>query len=478
MTLNSEDDTVAIPVHRVRRRGLRIGLIALVAVLMLGTSATALALTVPGLVPGLGERPVPQVPPPPLAQPALRPLAGSAPTPTGAGLAAALDARADDMPGRFGGVVVDPASGDQLWTRDADQALTPGSTGKLLTAAAALLTLNPTDTIATRVVAGPEPGTVVLVGGGDPTLTALPVDETGVYPDPSRLVELAEQVKQASPAPVDTVLVDNRLFEGPTLAQGWLPADIPAGYVAPIVPLMLDGGRLDPDEQDGERVQDPALVAGRALAELLGADPDAVAETTVAPDAQRLGSVSSAPIAELVEHTLRSSDNVLAEMLARQVGLARGGGKTFTDGAQQVLAALGQAGFDPTGAVLVDGSGLSTANRVPARLLGQLLAAAAAPAAGPDNPEFLRPLITGLPVAGGDGTLDDRFLPSQDAAAGRGVVRAKTGTLTGVSSLAGVVTDADGRLLVFALMSTGGNTAEVRPRLDEMAAALSGCGCR
>ena len=62
--------------------------------------------------------------------------------------------------------------------------------------------------------------------------------------------------------------------------------------------------------------------------------------------------------------------------------------------------------------------------------------------------------------------------------AGRGVVRAKTGTLTGVSSLAGVVTDADGRLLVFALMTNGGNTAEVRSRLDEMAATLSGCGCR
>jgi D-alanyl-D-alanine carboxypeptidase/D-alanyl-D-alanine-endopeptidase (penicillin-binding protein 4) len=381
------------------------------------------------------------------------------------------------MPGRFGGVVVDPASGDQLWARDADQALVPGSTGKLLTAAAALLTLNPTDTIATRVVAGPEPGTVILIGGGDPTLTALPDGETGVYPDPSRLVDLAAQVKEASPAPITRVLVDVTLFTGPTLAQGWLPADIPAGYVAPIVPLMLDGGRVDPTEQDGTRLQDPALAAGRALAELLDADPDTVAETLTPPNAQRLGSVSSAPIAELVEHTLRSSDNVLAEMLARQVGLARGGGATFADGAQQVLAALGQAGFDPTGAALVDGSGLSTANQVPARLLGRLLAAAAAPT-GPDQPEFLRPLLTGLPVAGGDGTLDDRFTPAGDASAGRGVVRAKTGTLTGVSSLAGVVTDADGRLLVFALMSNGGSTAEVRPRLDEMAAALSACGCR
>ena len=66
-------------------------------------------------------------------------------------------------------------------------------------------------------------------------------------------------------------------------------------------------------------------------------------------------------------------------------------------------------------------------------------------------------------MAGGDGTLDDRFARDGRAAAGRGVVRAKTGTLTGVSSLAGVVTDADGRLLVFALMSNGASPGAVRP---------------
>ena len=58
------------------------------------------------------------------------------------------------------------------------------------------------------------------------------------------------------------------------------------------------------------------------------------------------------------------------------------------------------------------------------------------------------------------------------------MVRAKTGTLTGVSSLAGITTDADGRLLVFALMSNGGLPSAVRPKLDAIAAQLSRCGCR
>ncbi|WP_214407142.1 D-alanyl-D-alanine carboxypeptidase/D-alanyl-D-alanine endopeptidase [Pseudonocardia lacus] len=445
---------------------------------LLCSSAAALALTAPGLVPGLGAPRRPAVPALPVPVPVLGPLAANAPTPSDAGLAAELDGRADAVPGRFGGVVIDPASGDALWERDADSRLTPGSTGKLLTAAAALLTLNPTDTLATRVVAGPDPGTVVLVGGGDPTLTALPAGKATVYPDPSRLTELAEQVEEAVATPVRRVLVDTSLYSGPTLAEGWLPEDIPAGYVAPIEPLMLDGGRIDPTLQDGPRITDPALAAGRALAGLLGADPDDVETTEAAPDAERLGTVTSAPISELVEHTLRTSDNVLAEVLARQVALSRESGSTFADGGSAVLAALGQAGFDPEGTVLVDGSGLSTANRVTPKLLGSVLAAAAAPAAGPHDVEFLRPVLTGLPVAGGVGTLDDRFTPGDPAGGGRGVVRAKTGTLTGVSSLAGVVTDADGRLLVFALMSNGDSPSTTRPKLDAIAAALSSCGCR
>jgi D-alanyl-D-alanine carboxypeptidase/D-alanyl-D-alanine-endopeptidase (penicillin-binding protein 4) len=239
---------------------------------------------------------------------------------------------------------------------------------------------------------------------------------------------------------------------------------------------MLDGGRIDPTLPDGPRVEDPALAAGRALADALGAD--VVEKGTAEPGAAGLGAVSSAPVNELAEHALRSSDNVLAEVLAREVAVARGAEPSFAGAAGATLAALRQAGFDPSGAELVDGSGLSTRNQVPARLLAEVLAAAAAPAKGPRDTQFLRPILSGLPVAGGEGTLDDRYAVDGRAAAGRGVVRAKTGSLTGVSSLAGVVTDTDGRLLVFALMSNGASPGTVRPLHDAMAAQLSRCGCR
>ena len=449
------------------RPGQRRSLAVLVVLMMAVSTGSAVALTAPRFI-----APAVTAPPPPV--PVLRPLPADAPQPSVAAVAGVLD-RLAAVPalGKLTGTVVDPATGTVLWDRAAERAMVPGSTGKILTAAAALLTLDPTERFATRVLPGGEPGTVVLVGGGDPTLTALPTGTEGVYPSPTRLGELAEKVL-ASGAGVERVVVDVSRYEGAGLAPGWTPSDVPAGFVAPIEALMLDGGRIDPYLQDGPRVSDPAMAAGRAFAQLLGVDPANVSRGT-APDTdvKSLGSVYSAPVAELVEHAIRTSDNVLAETLAREVAIAREAEPTFTGAAVEVAGALRQAGFDTAGLVMVDGSGLSTRDRVPARLLGSVLASAAAPAQGERDTQFLRPILSGLPVAGGDGTLDDRF-----TGAGRGAVRAKTGTLTGVSSLAGVVTDADGRLLVFALMSIGTSPAVARPRLDAIAASLSACGCR
>jgi D-alanyl-D-alanine carboxypeptidase/D-alanyl-D-alanine-endopeptidase (penicillin-binding protein 4) len=391
-------------------------------------------------------------------------------------LSAALGRAAADMPGKFAGVVIDPATGSQLWGHTPERPLVPASTAKLVTAAAALLALNPTDRLITRVVTGPDPGTVVLVGGGDPTLTVLPDGEDSLYPAAPRMGELADAVKEKAPGPIRRVLVDTSRYTADGLAPGWDPGDVAAGFITPIEPVMVDGGRIDPKLPDGPRVPDPALTAGRALADELGVAD--VEKGTATPDATAIAAVGSAPVSELAEHALRTSDNVLAEVLAREVAIARKAEPSFEGAARSVLAALRQAGIDTADAEVVDGSGLSTRNQVPARLLGEILAAAASPAKGPLDTQFLRPVLTGLPVAGGVGTLDDRYARDGRAAAGRGVVRAKTGSLTGVSSLAGVVTDTDGKLLVFALMSNGASPATVRPLHDAMAAELSRCGCR
>jgi D-alanyl-D-alanine carboxypeptidase/D-alanyl-D-alanine-endopeptidase (penicillin-binding protein 4) len=91
----------------------------------------------------------------------------------------------------------------------------------------------------------------------------------------------------------------------------------------------------------------------------------------------------------------------------------------------------------------------------------------------------LRPLLSGLSIAGWDGTLlgENRF--SGPAAVADGAVRAKTGTLTGVSGMAGLLTDADGRLLVFSFVADQAPfEGPSRVAVDSLVAALVRCGCR
>jgi len=463
------------------RAGGRSVLIIAVAVVLVISLGTTAVLAGPGLLRwfGLASSDADSVPRPPRL--VLGPLATDAPAPTKAGVAAALNKlAASSALGTLTGVVLNPADDQVLWSRNPDKAMQPGSAAKLLTSTAALLTLDPTMRIKTRVVAGPTPDSVVLVGGGDPTLSVLPKDPgngtDSVYPGAAKLDNLAEEVRNAHPGVIHSVTVDISRFTGDGMAKGWETSDIAGGNVTPIEPLILDGGRTKPDELDPPRTADPALDAGRALAQRLGADPATVAVATAPAGAAVLGEVASPPINDLVENALRISDNVLAESLARQVALARGADPSFTGAAASVRDTLAAAGFDIAGVTTVDGSGLSTDDLVPARLLGEIMAVAGGPASD-KRALRLRPLLSGLPVAGGDGTLDDRF-GAADATAGRGFVRAKTGTLTGVSTLAGLVTDSDGRLLTFALMANGTSPAQSRPQLDALAAALRECGCR
>ena len=98
------------------------------------------------------------------------------------------------------------------------------------------------------------------------------------------------------------------------------------------------------------------------------------------------------------------------------------------------------------------------------------------PRTGPDAPA-LRPIVDMLPVAGGSGTLSERFLVGDPKKSSAGWLRAKTGSLTKTNSLAGIVTDMDGRVLTFAFISNNAGM-EGRTAMDALAAVLRTCGCR
>lgn len=434
---------------------MRKGLLGVAAVLVLGTGAgAAVILSRPSadVTPGATASPSPtpyQEPTPLLA------AAGDAPRPTRAGLTAALAVALRDkaLGSRVSLSVRDAATGEQLLDVSGDRLVTPASTAKLATAVAVLSVRSQDDVLTTRVLAG-APGDVVLVGGGDPRLS------------PADLAALARQVRLSGTA-VARVVVDDTLFTGPVLGPAWKQSYVQHGDVAPVHALELDEGRLS--TRDGApRSGDPALLAGRRFAQLLGARG---AVRGKAPrGARELAHVDSPTLGALVEAMLTTSDNDLAEALGRQVALASGRPASYAGEAAATAAVLGRLTVQVG---LLDASGLSPLDRVSPTSVTALLAKATT------DPRF-GPLLSGLPVAGFDGTLADRFRTGAPRAA-LGVVRAKTGTLDGVSALAGLVRTRDGRLLAFDVTADGvrlGATVPAERALDRVASALASCGCR
>jgi D-alanyl-D-alanine carboxypeptidase/D-alanyl-D-alanine-endopeptidase (penicillin-binding protein 4) len=185
----------------------------------------------------------------------------------------------------------------------------------------------------------------------------------------------------------------------------------------------------------------------------------------------------SPELSAIVGWMLRESNNVIAEDLARQVALHTGKPASFRGAAAAVTATLGTLGAG-RGIHLVDGSGLSPLDLVTPGALAAVVRLAAV-----RGPDALRAAVTGMPVAGFSGTL----APGQSVFGSfgpraLGMVRAKTGNLTKVASLAGIVEDASGRVLAFAFMADQIPKRSMLPAaagtIDAMATVLAGCGCR
>ncbi|MER6129774.1 D-alanyl-D-alanine carboxypeptidase/D-alanyl-D-alanine-endopeptidase [Streptomyces sp. NPDC001795] len=394
--------------------------------------------------------------------------------PAGKALTGVLDQLLSDnaLGTRRTAAVVDVATGRRLYAKGADEALTPASTTKIATAVAVLSAAGADHRFTTRAVLEPGTDKVVLVGGGDPTLTARTEKATDGWASLRTLADrTAAALKKRNLASV-TLSYDTSLFTGPAVH--------PIGEndnLAPVTALMADEGRTnDSTSGPATRSKDPAADTARTFGDLLqdrGIKTSAPGPSKATDRADALASVQSPPLSAVVERMLTNSDNDIAEALARQTALATGGQPSFDGGAAAIAGRLKSLGLPVGGAQFHDGSGLNRDDKLSADLLTALLATAGSPS----RPE-LRSVLTGLPVAGFTGTLSDRY---EDAAerSGVGLVRAKTGSLTGVNTLAGTVVDSDGRLLAFAFLTDGSmNQTAARAALDRTAAALASCGCR
>lgn len=424
--------------------------------------------------------------------PAVAPAADAAATLDQQAVRRALRGLDDKDLGRHVLAAVAPLAGKDVQvgrTEGAPLAI-PASTTKVVTSTVALFLLGADHVFTTStVLTGAGTPTLTLVGGGDPFLAAAPdasaegVDgsttSATVTPERADLATLATRTARALRADGTRrvrLAYDDTLFSGPAFHPTWEPG-YAGDVVAPISALWVDEGR---SPTGYGRVADPAATAGQTFAAALRQRGitvvDAPRAAPAAPGARPVAEVSSAPLAQIVQRLLEVSDNEASEVLLRHIGLSQGSEGSFDAGQAGVEAVLAANGIDMAGSVLYDGSGLSRANRMAPGLLVDVLRLAARP----DQTE-LWPVTAGLPVAGFTGSLTDRMDPLVGADPdGLGRVRAKTGTLTGVTSLAGTATDADGDVMVFVLMADRvpkNKDVLARVAMDNVASALAACHC-
>ncbi len=419
------------------------------------------------------------------------------------------------------GIVVETAnSATTLYNRDGEHYFTPASTLKLLTSAAVLQKLGPDYRIRTSIYSDRN-GSLYLVGRGDPSLTI------------TQLQDLAKQLKAQGITQINRLIADDNYFRGSPVNPNWEWEDVQAGHGAPVNSLILNRNAMDlmlwpqnlgeplrvtwvnPQEQKGWQVENNSTTVGsdgREFVEIgrdffrpvvrvggqlqAGAEPEDVyvaivqpaenflqrfqevlqtegirvlqTSISVAPAASQLtelAKVDSPPLAELIKTLNQESDNVYAEALLKTLGTQRQNADALIAGLKEIEKALTELGVNPEGYDLSDGSGLSRHNLVSPKALVETLRAMA-------NSPLASVYQNSLPSAGVSGTLKRRFGNS----AAREIVLAKTGTLTGVSGLAGYVYAPNfNEVLVFSILANQSDLSSriVRQAIDEIVVLLA-----
>jgi serine-type D-Ala-D-Ala carboxypeptidase/endopeptidase (penicillin-binding protein 4) len=363
--------------------------------------------------------------------------------------------------------------GQEVAAKNDTLPLSPASNLKILTAAVALDVLGPGFTYTTKVVGtvgadGVVDGDLYLVGGGDPVLASEWWNGLSKYPpfNETSFESLADAIQQHGVTKVTGKLIgDGSRYDDEYFAPAWANADH-ITEAGPIDALLANDSWQTPTNS----AKDPALGAASVLRDLLvarGISVGDVASGTSAGGAT-IAEIQSQPLPAILAEMLTTSDNNTSEMVLKEVGYQAKGQGTRTAGLQVVMEKLAAWGVPTVGVQLVDGSGLSDANRLTcAAILGVLEHGSPTDAVG-----------QGMPVAGAaGGTLADVFADSPLA----GKLHGKTGSLNpncnpgqlGAKSLGGYVPEAGGGAIEFVLLQNGECIAKnYRPLWDQLAAAL------
>ena len=355
------------------------------------------------------------------------------------------------------GMVIDAQTGQEVWSRDADERQIPASTVKIITAVTTLETFGPEQRFATRAMTGATDRRVVLVGSGDPSLSR---------DDLRRLAKRTAAAFQVAGIQRIRVDVDDSLFPAPTHARGW-KSSYTIRDVSPVRALVVDQ----------RRSWDTSLDAGRVFARLLekqGMRVRAVRRNARPDTSTPIARVYGAPVAQQVTSMLKTSDNDVAEGLHRLVAIENGYRPSWRGAMRAQSAVLARLGVTVDVGSVQDGSGLSRRDRLSPAQVTAVLRTAFDPA----HPSLAVLQSGALAVAGVDGTLSSRYLryvtsPTSCAA---GLVEGKTGSLSGVIALSGLARGADGRLKVYSfLLNRVEADLRTRRAVDKLASTITGC---
>jgi D-alanyl-D-alanine carboxypeptidase/D-alanyl-D-alanine-endopeptidase (penicillin-binding protein 4) len=355
------------------------------------------------------------------------------------------------------GLVTDAGTGKVLWSRTPRERQIPASNVKLVTAVNALTVFGPRHRIETRVLRGSTAARIVLVGGGDPSLSS------------SRLKVLARRTAaglRAERRRSVSLYLDDSLFARPSLAIGWKRSYVPS-EVAPVRALVVDR----------HHVRDTATDAQRLFARQLrgqGIRVGTRGRTRAAGTAAELASVWSPRLFSITGSMLRNSRNDYAEALHRLVARKAGRPATWRGARAAQRKVLASLDVDLGRSSLHDGSGLSRANRLTPSIAVRLLSLAF----DGKHPALASLRGGALAVSGRTGTLSRNsgrytIRPTRCAA---GRIQAKTGSLNGVVALSGFTRGTDGRVKLFSFMlNQVPSTLQTRRAVDRLATTVTGC---
>ncbi len=350
--------------------------------------------------------------------------------------------------------VVSVETGEVIYVKNAHKLHHPASTTKLFTAATALAKLGSNFQFETtlHVVKTFDPhviGNLYLKGSGDPLL------------DSADIVALCNTLLESGLKSIEgNIVVDETYFDTVREGPGWMWDDKPFHVSS------LSIRDLEPDVKTGSR----AIACGNLLKTTLIQKGMTVSGDVIAgpvpSDAQIVTTHLSPFLSEIIRLMNKPSDNWIAEFLFKSIGaVVKGEPGTWRKGRDSITDFLGEIFDEPPAHRFVDGSGLSRYNLLNVELLTNLLVYMY------NNFELMPEFTASLPIAGVDGTLKNRM---QGMYAEK-VLRAKTGTLSGVSALAGYTRTADGEVFAFGILISHyvGSAAVARGIQDKIGDVLT-----